>query len=66
LQYSLQCFLLCELAHLAQNCVALLLASNSPTGIAINNQIFMRDENGLLKERVAVFRELQKPFVGWP
>ena len=62
----MQSFLLRELAHLAQSCVALLLASNSPTGIPIDNQIFMRDEKRMLKERVAVFRELQKPFVGWP
>ena len=63
MQDSLQRFLLCELAHLAQDCVALLVASNSPAGIAIDNHVLLCDEERLLEDCVAEFFERKEPLV---
>ena len=40
-----------------------LLAGNSPASISIDNQVLLRDEKGLLKDRFAKFAERQKPLV---
>jgi hypothetical protein len=39
------------------------MASNSPAGIAIDNQILLRDEEGLLKDSFAEFFEREEPLV---
>lgn len=66
LQDSLQRFLLRELAHLAQQCLALVTLGNSPAGIAIDNQVFLRDEERLLEDSRAEFFEREEPCIGWP
>jgi hypothetical protein len=63
LQNSLQGLLFRKLAHLAQQCVAVLVASNPPAGIAIDNHVLLCDEERLLEDSAAEFFERQKPLV---
>lgn len=65
-QDALQSFLLCERAHLAQHCGAMLAASNAPASMAIDDQPLFRNQEGLFKDRLAMFFERQEALVCGP
>ena len=65
-QDSLQSFLLRELNFETQQGFALLLASDSPAGVTIDNHVILRDYVRLFEDCVTVLFQLQDPFVCWP
>jgi hypothetical protein len=52
--------------RVAPHCAALLAPGNKPAGIAIDDQVLFRDQEGLLKNRLAEFFERQEPFFCGP
>ena len=65
LQDTLQSFLFCKLAHLAQHCGALFAFGNDPTRIAIDDQVSVRNQERLFKDRVAELFEHQEALCCW-